>query len=325
MQEELNKLLLDKIFEKIPETVNPIDYLMKTLDISRKTVYRRKKGELPFTFEEIYILSNELDFSIDELVAKGNVSQAIFSQKTDALFNPKETFTLMLEKYLDFYRKGKDAKSFDGIFTMNRILPIYIFDSTYLFRFFYYQWIHQGYNVPLNFSYTNMIFPPEVLNLGRQVWEYARYARNTTIIVDEMIFKNIYSDIEYYYKRELMRKEDFINLRNELLSYIKILEKIVLTGMNAYDSKYTIYLSKVSIESNSAYFELDNEIESSFWVFGVSPIYTNNSAVYTSHRKWLNSLKKYSTLISQSNEMLQSEFFNEQYNFILESAEKLLK
>jgi len=324
MNEELDKLLIDKIFEKIPSDVNPVEYLMDVLHLSRKSVYRRKKGELPFSFEEIVTLSEKLDFSIDELVAKTNENQAMFSHKTDALFDPEDTFTLMLKKYLNFYKKAAEAKHFEGVFTMNRILLIYALDSTHLFKFFYYMWIHQGYNVPLNFRYADMDFPDEILALSGKVWEYTRRIHNTTLIIDELVFKNIFNEIAYYYQRSLLTTEEYLQLKDELLLYIKKFETVVSVGTNELGSPYTVYLSKLNIESNSCYFKIDNEVESSFWVFGISPIYTDNNIVFTSHKKWLDSLKKYSTLISQSNELLQSKFFNEQYNYIIESSDKLL-
>ena len=325
MNKELDLLLADKVFEKIPADKNAIEYLMDKLDLSRKSVYRRRKGELSFTFEEISILSKELGFSVDELVAKSNENQAIFNLNTDSFFDPKETFILMLEKHLDFYRKSISAKSFYGAFTVNRILPIFALSSTKLFKFFYYMWMHQGYNVPLNFRYADMQFPSEILTLSQKAWEYARHVPSTTIIADKMVFKNIFMEFEYYYKRKLLTKEDFMTLADELLAYIKKTETVTSLGSNEYEAQYSIYLSKLNIASNSCYFRIDEDIESSFWVFGTSPIYTSNSTVFTSHKKWLDSLKKYSTLASQSNELLQSEFFNEQYKFVTESTERVLK
>jgi hypothetical protein len=324
MNDDLDKLLIDKIFEKTPSGVNPVDYLMEVLHISRKSVYRRKKGELPFSFEEIAVLSEKLDFSIDELVAKGNENQAVFTHKTDVLFDPEDTFIAMLEKYRDFYKKAAEAKSFEGVFTMNRILFIYALNTTHLFKFFYYMWVYQGHDVPLNFRYSDMDFPSEILDSSQKVWEYERNVGNITIILDELIFKNIFNEIAYYYQRELLTTEEFIQLKDELLAYIKRLELIVSLGTNEYGLNYTIYLSKLNIESNSCYFRIDDEIESSFWVFGISPIYTSNPFVFTSHKKWIDSLKKYAILISQSNELLQSKFFNEQYSYIINTSNRLI-
>ncbi|MDR1160886.1 MAG: hypothetical protein LBK45_00965 [Tannerellaceae bacterium] len=324
MNDDLDKLLVDKIFEKLSFDPNPVDYLMDLLHLSRKSVYRRRKGDLPFSFEEIVILAKELDFSIDALVAKSNENQAIFTHKTDILFDPKETFISMLEKYLEFYKKAAHATSFEGFLTMNRILLIYALDTTHLFRFFYYMWVHQGDNIPVNFRYSEMDVPPEILALSQKVLECVRSIGRTTIILDELVFKNIFNEIAYYYQRELLTTEEYIQLKDELLAYIKRLELIVSLGTNEYGSNYAIYLSTLNIESNSCYYKIDDDIESSFWVFGISPIYTNNNFVFTSHRKWINSLKKYSSLISQSNELLQSKFFNEQYNYIVEASANLL-
>ncbi|MDR0748572.1 MAG: hypothetical protein LBF62_03240 [Tannerellaceae bacterium] len=324
MNDNLDKLLIDKIFEKLPSDVNPVDYLMNVLHISRKSIYRRKKGELPFSFDEIVILSKELDFSIDELIAIDNENQAIFTHKADTLFDQKETFISMLDKYLEFYKKAAQAKSYEGVFTMNRILLIYALNTTHLFKFLYYMWIYQGHHIPLNFRYSEMILPPEILALSKKVWEYVRSVGNTTIILNELIFKNIFNEITYYYQKELLTSGEYIQLKDELLAYIKQLEVVVSLGTNNYGSNYAIYLSKLSIESNSCYYKIDDNIESSFWVFGISPIHTNNNFVPTSHKKWIDSLKKYSILISQSNELLQSKFFNEQYNYIAKASANLL-
>ncbi|MDR1624610.1 MAG: hypothetical protein LBS04_06525, partial [Tannerellaceae bacterium] len=320
MNDDLEKLLIDKIFEKLPSGVNPVDYLMEVLHISRKSVYRRKKGELPFSFEEIVILSKELDFSIDELIARSNENQAIFTHKMNTLLDRKETFVAMLDKYFNFYKKATQAKSNEGVFTTNRILLIYALNTTHLLRFFYYMWIHQCHNIPLNFRYSEMVFPPEILALSQKVWEYVRNVGNTTIILDELVFKNTFNEIAYYYQKELLTTEEYIQLKDELLAYIKKIEVVVSLGTNEYGSNYAIYLSKLNIESNSYYYKIDDDIESSFWAFGINPIYTNNNFVFTSHKKWIGSLKKYSSLISQSNELLQSKFFNEQYNYIVEAS-----
>lgn len=325
MNTKSNRTIADKIFEKIPPDVKAVDYLMGLLDLSRESVYRRKRGELPFAFREIAVLAEELDFSVDDLLVDDVNTYAVFSHKTDMLFDPRETFLMMLEKYYELYKRAFVAKSFDASFTINRMLLTFLLDSDYLFRFLYFMWIHQGYNVPPNFRYSDAELPPEMVSLPRKVWEYARYASNTTIIADERMFKNMFQDIEYYYKKKLLTKEEFVLLKEELLSYIRRLETIVLSGMNRFGAKYNIYLSRLNIESNSCCVQIDGEVESFFGVFGSGPLYTQNSTVFMNHRRWIDSLKKYSILISQSNELLQGEFFNGQYRFVQEASERLLK
>jgi hypothetical protein len=54
--------LTTKILDSIPKNIKPIEYLIKILDISKESAYRRLRGEIPFTFEEMSKLSLDLDF-----------------------------------------------------------------------------------------------------------------------------------------------------------------------------------------------------------------------------------------------------------------------
>lgn len=81
---ESRKLYVEKVIESIPSHINPVDYLVDALGISKVSVYRRLKCILPFTYDEIIILSTKLSFSLDAIVyADNNEEKAIFSFKNN--------------------------------------------------------------------------------------------------------------------------------------------------------------------------------------------------------------------------------------------------
>ena len=53
-------------------------------------------------------------------------------------------------------------------------------------------------------------------------------------------------------------------------------------------------------------------------------IYTRNKEITARHKLWIDSLKKYCTVISQSNELLQAEFLNKQREYIDNIAVNIL-
>ena len=65
---ELNTGLIEAIKEKIPANSNLANVLIDILFIGREAVYRRLRGEVPFTLTEAAIISRKLGVSLDKIV-----------------------------------------------------------------------------------------------------------------------------------------------------------------------------------------------------------------------------------------------------------------
>jgi hypothetical protein len=57
-------------------------------------------------------------------------------------------------------------------------------------------------------------------------------------------------------------------------------------------------------------------VEAIFWIFSINPVNIFSPELCKLQKKWLLSLKRQSTLISQSNEILQNDFFDSQRAFL---------
>lgn len=105
MDKNINKALLSKILESIPEHISTVTYLMDFLDISQGAVYRRLKGEIPFSFDEIYKLSENLGFSVDEIFDLKRKDRIFFDTKNAPLIHPMllllqlKTYTMISSFY----------------------------------------------------------------------------------------------------------------------------------------------------------------------------------------------------------------------------------
>ena len=63
MQNELNTSLIEAVKEKLPLKENLANLLIDTLYIGKEAIYRRLRGEVPFTLEEAALISRKLGVS----------------------------------------------------------------------------------------------------------------------------------------------------------------------------------------------------------------------------------------------------------------------
>lgn len=90
-------------------------------------------------------------------------------------------------------------------------------------------------------------------------------------------------------------------------------EKIIRKGMYMNTgSTFDYYISLLPIESNSVYFWCNDIHESHFWIYPANYVYSDDKYACTVHKNWINSQKKFSILMTSSNEKLQSDYFKSQ-------------
>lgn len=78
MINELNTGLIEALKEKLPPKTNLANLLMDTLYIGREAIYRRLRGEVPFTLEEAALISRKLGVSLDKIVGVSFSANAVF-------------------------------------------------------------------------------------------------------------------------------------------------------------------------------------------------------------------------------------------------------
>jgi len=324
MNTELNRIVILKILESIPKQFKPVNYLMDSLGLSQISVYRRLKGEIPFTFEEIYKLSLDLDFSLDEITDSRREGRVFIDMTTNAAFDSSNAFLEMLEQY--YYKDTlllKENSNSKSTHAQNRV-PVFIsFYFEHLYKFFYYKWMHQFRKTSLNFCFSDMVIPPQIIEMQQKISSNRGNFGAQTYILNQDVYLNIIKEIQYYYKRKLITKDEFILFKNDLYKMVQDTEKYAQNGINEYNETISIYLSNFDIESNSIYAEAGDQTISFFYPYTINPMIVRNSKFCAIHKEWLDSLKKYSIFISQSNEALASDFFGKQYQYI-ENIDKII-
>jgi len=315
--DDLNGIIVNTVLKNIPKNIKPVIYLMELLDLSRESVYRRIRKDIPFSVDELTKLALTLNFSLDEIVEGTQRERIYFDLGLKNPSNSADSFSTMLQEYNVYINNLAKAKNSTVFMALNCVYPLFTVFFPNLFKFHYFKWMVETQdNVPKNY-FSNLVLPQELSVLQQKVAEEIRDIRNVTIILSPNISLSIIKDIQYAYQRKLINKEDLEILKKDLLKMENFAEDVAKTGkLEGGNSQIDIYISIPYINSNTVYLEYDGVSEVHYWIYSNNPMIIRNSEISDIQKKWFLSLKKSSTLITQSNEILQAEFFEMQRKLI---------
>ena len=316
MRGKQNELLSAKILESIPENIKPIEFLTELLNIGKESAYRRMRSEIPFTFEEITKLALELDFSVDEIIGKNKEERIFLDLQVNSSSSHEESFLATIQEYYKYTEFISNANDKEVFCALNRLSVATMIGFDTLFKLYYYNWKHQTYNVSINDPFSATVIPPEVNALRHQFRFLKPNIYNIHYIIDRDIFQNTARIIQYYYNRKLISDEEVALLKDELNCVLKSMENIMQTGCNETGASASYYLSLLDIEMNSNCATFDGNIACLYWMHPVNSICILNQEVCNMQKRWIESIKKYSILVTLSNEILQAEFINKQVQYL---------
>lgn len=314
MNRRVNDRLISQIIKNIPSEIKVIDYLKETLKISRESLYRRVRGEIPFTFDEISRLSVELDFSIDEIVRPNNINRVYFALPAEHSENPSKSFCKMLENHYDFVQTLLNSKDVEITIALNYVWPIFTLFFDPLFKFSYYRWMHFNREDSPRYKYSDVHIPQEIIAIKDKIKFTSPYVHNTVFITDQFIYLNLIKDILYYYERKLISDDELLEIKNGVADYFKLFQEQITMTHPVF--KVYNYVSAISFGVNCSYIRFDDNVRCHFHTLSVSNILIDNPSLCESNKDWLDSLRKYATMITESNEIFQAEFMNTQYKYL---------
>lgn len=312
---ELNKGLIEAIREKLPSNSNMANALMDILFIGREAIYRRLRGEVPFTLTEAAIISRKLGLSLDNMVGTSFKENAVFDMNVVHHKNPFETYHNILGKYTELLRGMKNDPDAE-LATSSNIIPqtLYIRHDI-LSKFRLFKWMYQNDNIQC-MHFEELEIPDKLLNIQKEFVNATERICNTSYIWDNRIFANMVNDVQYFSSIHLLNDEDKQKIKEKLLLLTDELEALAREGKFGNGGKVNIYISNINFETTYSYIESANVQLSMIRIYAINSISSRDAEMFRSLKEWIQSLKKFSTLISESGEMQRIQFFNEQREII---------
>jgi hypothetical protein len=308
--------VINTIRNNISKKVKMVDYLMEVLELSRESVYRRIRKEIPFTVAELAKLSLSLGFSIDEMLELNNNTHFFFDLQSTTPQKIPNIFTSLFheyEKYLNILVNTEKSKTF---LALNKLPPLFAIFNESLFKFNYYKTMVENSKKMDQVSFSELKIPRELQSLFEKISINLRQIHDVILIFSPDIFLTNIKSIQYFYHRKLLTTDELLLLREELMKLVNFGEMVAKYGCYNADSKVDIYLSSLPISSNTLFIEYGEVSETHFWIYDENPLIIKNIEICAMQKELFQSMKNHSMLISSSNEIIRENFFDEQRKLV---------
>ena len=328
MKIDINEILINKIQENIPPNEKLVTYLMDKLSLGRESAYRRIRNQIPFTIEEIVMLADEFNFSIDDIIGRNDNQHVFVDVKSDTFQDPQQAFIELLDMHYNIMLNVYKAEEKEIVSALNRLAPSYVVGHEYMFKFYYYKWLHQLFKAPSSLKFSDVTIPPEIILRKNKLRDLLLQTTNTTCtyILDQDLYLNIIKEIQYYYKRGLISGEELGLIKKDFHDILYIVEDMARNAVNRLNNRYLYYISMLTLEASCVYIYHDGEMMQISTPCSLFSMHTTNKDTCIMLKKWLDSMKKYSTLITESNEYIQAAFFKKQHKYLdLDFEEPIFK
>lgn len=308
--------LIDEIKEKVPQRGKLTGILSNLLSIEKEAVYRRLRGEVPFSFSEIALIAIKLGISLDNLTQNAApINHSLYLREVNFLY-PSENDYQMLQGFIDnacYVRKYPDSECGQ----ISNMIPIWLCsDYKFIYKFYLFKWWHQFHGKKALRHFSEVTVPDRIALLNKQFVEEVRQAKKSVYILDKQFLMYLADDIHYFLQTRLISKEDVKLLKEDLFLFLSDLERYAGRGCFDTGGKLSLYLSNIYFDTCYGYISMQAYKITMVRSFMLSEAYTLDEVVLKNVKKWMQFLKRTSTLISESSEIERIEFFENQRTIV---------
>lgn len=311
---DLNDIILNELHKVSTEERTPAHILIDILHLSKESAYRRLRNEVKFTLDEAAKLSLALNFSLDFIIGNTTLEKSVFNLN-QLTVEPGDYYSIVSKKlsdYIEFVKEMQKDPSAKAMFALNALPYTFYFDYENLSRFKYYKWLYQSAASIGDMTYEDVKLPDGLFEKQQEYVVESKRIKQSVYILDRNVFTSVKYDIEYFYNLGLISDEDVKTLKDELIEMLGRIEATAKNGKFETGHDVAIYISSVDIEASYTHYEHSTDRYSHLRVYGISGVDTHSLTTSKKHKAWIESHKRYSTVISKSGEMQRFQYFNAQ-------------
>ena len=228
---------------------------------------------------------------------------------------PFEAYYSILEKQVDLFRSVKEDETSE-IGTSSNIIPQTLsLKYNMLSKFRLFKWMYQNENIKCK-HFEEMEIPQKMVEKQKEYSDLVSHIHSVDYIWDNMIFSHLVNDIQYFCSIHLITDEDKDLLKKELFLLIDEMEELSARGKSKAGNDVKIYISNINFEATYSYLDTSSIQLSLIRIYSINSITTQDQEMFRGLKEWIQSLKKFSTLISESGEMQRIQFFKQQREII---------
>ncbi len=292
---------------------------MDILFLEREAVYRRLRGEVHFSFNEIVLLSRAFQISIDNIISLGNDKKFSPCQLTyvDYLFKPEESDYVMLDGFVEVLRSASDYPESESSIATNTLPQIFYVPSLPLYKLVLLKWTFQQGVPERTLRYSQISPPQRLLDINEVYCQEIRNIALTHIILDKNIFRFLANDIRFFEEISLITRSEVEEIKEEFFRLLDEMEEIARKGCFSTGKQVRIYVSQTDIPNSMSYISINEKTRFSMlkWFTIIDTISFDDKS-YHRMKSWTKALQRASTLISETGEAHRIHFFKEQREIV---------
>ena len=282
MKDSIVNELITAMKDRLPPGQNLANFLTDTLCIGREAVYRRLRGEVAFTIDEVAQISCKLGISIDQIIGNHLYNRVTFDMNLLRSANAIESYYEIIDRYLRIFDYVKGDKSTE-VCTASNVLPFTLYSSfEYLSKFRLCRWLYHHGQIKTPNSLYEMAVEERIINVHKKLSDSVKNCPKTSFIWDMNIFVSFVKEVQYFACLNLISKEDVLCLKEELYQLLIHMEAL---------SDFQISMLRV---------------------YSINSMDSQSPRICKMQRDWIQALKRHSILISESGEAQRIDFMKSQ-------------
>ena len=176
--------------------------------------------------------------------------------------------------------------------------------------------MHQNNGMKITASMSDVVVPEKVLESQRKLMQELRQVPSSYTILDSNIFQSMVREIKYFAGLNMLTDDDIDVMKQELHRLLDEMELIAARGEYSNGNKAYLYLSNINFEATYTFLEKGSFQLCMFRLYAINYMDSQHPEICRAQKEWIQSLKRYSTLISQSGEIQRMIFLTKQREIV---------
>ncbi len=301
--------IIKVIKQNLPNEMNLVDFFTEIIPMKKEAAYRRLRGEIPLTLVEVKQIASYLRLSLDKLLKikeegtySSNIVRMNGNNLIDAYCKTMEQ-VIVATKYMGLDPRAKTYAAID-------VMPTsYAFKYPAISKFRFFKWAYQCRNTLSPLRMSEIRIPSKVRHIETTYMEAVKKIDTNHVWIREL-FGPYINDVHYFSEMGLILRDEVKILREESFQLLEELEKDITVARTEFGGSLLVYLANTYFDANYIYVEGNNFKASAINVFEINFLSSVEEEICNDTKDWIESLMRYSTLISRSGEIERVNFFN---------------
>lgn len=324
---DFQKVFFEIAKNKLSPNYRLADVVSQVLNIGSDSAYRRIRGEKKLTMNELALLANHFNISLDSIINYES-NNIMFKYIPLDLNDLNNYYSYMddLSKLFESISKSKEKE----IYIMALDIPVAHFMPFIDLTFFkIYTWFNSVNKLQITYDeFVSQLDTPRLSLIYKKI-ENAYYQIPSAEIWTKNTIEPLLRLLDYYSDLNCFEKKETLPLLcRQFIQMVDNIEKYTLKEEKEYNGKtssFRMYLSPVDIMNDFMITKRDGMNITSIKLYTINGIFTSNEYFCSEVEKWTKDTMSKSLFLSGASERERLKFFHEIRSRINNLLEKLVE